>query len=263
MSLNDTKTLITPEHVSVTYSLAGVGTRFAAVFVDTCIELALVVAPAALLVVAFAVPFERLPVLERAMPSWLIAILIVAIFAIMWGYYIFWETIWNGQTPGKRMAGIRVIRDRGYPIDFRAAFVRNIVRYADFLPGFYGVGALTMFISKESKRLGDYAAGTVVVMDSRPAPKVAGGQAAPPAYRVLGEPSLLNLRAISREQFAVVERFLARRLELPPKARAEIARRIALGLLPVIGMVPPADDSCPYEQLLVELAAAYRNRAGT
>jgi uncharacterized RDD family membrane protein YckC len=305
MIFDDTKTVVTPEQVTVTYSLAGVGTRFAAVLLDTCIQAGAVAV--VLLIIAgmgAAVPLERLDPLRLAEP-WLAALVVIAVFALLWGYFIFWESVWNGQTPGKRAAGIRVMRDGGHPVDFRAVFVRNVVRYVDFLPALYGIGAFTMFLSKDSKRLGDYAAGTIVVADSRPlrsaarspsatavaaegqaaqgspAPVVKGstrqqagaapfdsaqgeqGWPTPPTYALLGDPALLNLRAMTREQFGVVDRFLARRIELSPKVRREMARKIALPLMPLIGLTPPADDSYPFDAFLAELAAAYRARAGS
>ena len=265
MAFDDTRTVTTPEQVAVTYTLAGIGTRFVATLLDTCIQ-GLVALIVGLIAAAFgtAMPFSPLGSLDTMAPSWLFALTIIVIFGVIWGYFIFWETIWNGQTPGKRATGIRVMRDGGYPVDFRAAFVRNIVRYVDFLPAFYGTGALTVFLSKDSKRLGDYAAGTIVVMDSRPAPFVQSTAAAPPPeYRLLGDPAMLNLRAMTREQFAVVDRFLSRRLDLAPNVRVEMAYKIAWPLMAVIGMEPPTDPSYPYEAFLVELAAAYRARGGS
>jgi len=265
MTFEDTKTVITPEQVSVTYTLAGVGTRFAAILLDTCIQGLVAVAVAlAASAMGQAIPFEGFASLQGMAPAWLLALTVIVLFGVIWGYFIFWESIWNGQTPGKRAAGIRVMRDGGYPLDFRAAFVRNITRYVDFLPALYGVGALTMFLSKDSKRLGDYAAGTIVVVDSRPAPAIKGSAPAPvpvpPEYPLLGDPALLNLRAMSREQFLVVERFLSRRGELPQKVRADMARKIALPLMSLSGLESPADNTYPYESFLVEVAAAYRGR---
>jgi len=283
MTFDDTKTVVTPEQVAVTYTLAGVGTRFAAILLDTCIQ-AVAVAIVLFVVagIGAAAPLERLGSLESIAAPWAMALIVIAIFALLWGYFIFWESIWNGQTPGKRAAGIRVMRDGGYPVDFRAVFVRNIVRYVDFLPALYGIGAFAMFLSKESKRLGDYAAGTIVVADSRPAPVVkttapqaapvapeqpdaaaphSGAAPAPPTYALLGDPALLNLRAMTREQFAVVDRFLVRRAELSQQVRQEMARRIALPLMPLVGMTPLADDGYPFDAFLAELAAAYRARA--
>src|SRR5574340_158861 len=124
------------------------------------------------------------------------------------------------------------MRDGGFPIDFRAAFLRNIVRGIDAQPGLtYGVGLLAMFASKDSKRLGDYAAGTIVVVDPRraaarpapPPPQPAAPEAAPealppppaPDYQVIGDPTLLNLRAVSGEHGCVVCRLLSRWAALP------------------------------------------------
>ncbi|HUT75389.1 MAG TPA: RDD family protein [Armatimonadota bacterium] len=268
MELNETKTIVTPEQVEIVYSLAGIGTRFGALVADTFLQLlvaGLAVGLLALLGIGIA-RWRLSPVDAMRVPAWLMAITIVAVFGVMWGYYILWETLWNGQTPGKRLAGIRVMRDGGYPVDFRAAFVRNIVRYVDFLPAFYGVGTLAIFLSKDSKRLGDYAAGTIVVMDGAPTPATAARAPAPvPAaapQQLLTDPTFLNLRAISRGQFSVLDRFLARRATLPADVRAALARKIALSLMPVIGMTPPADEGYAYESLLVELAQAYRNRRG-
>jgi len=264
-TFDDTRTVLTPEQVSVTYTLAGVGTRFAANLLDTCLQgLAAVAVVLAFAAMGRAMPSLHFSSLEDLAPAWLIALIVIVLFGVIWGYFIFWETIWNGQTPGKRATGIRVMRDGGYPVDFRAAFVRNIVRYVDFLPGLYGVGALTMFFSKDSKRLGDYAAGTIVVVDSRPAPRgvTQSRASAPPGQQLLGDPSLVNLRAMSREQFAIVDRFLSRRGELSAKVRAEMARKIAQPLMPLIGLAPPGDDNYPYESLLARVAAAYRSRVG-
>ena len=82
-----------------------------------------------------------------------------------WGYYVFFEMLWNGQSPGKRWVGLRVIRTDGTPITLSEALIRNLVRIVDFLPATYGVGIITMFIDKQSRRLGDLAAGTLVVQD--------------------------------------------------------------------------------------------------
>jgi uncharacterized RDD family membrane protein YckC len=261
MSLDETKTVITPEQVPITYTLAGIGTRFGAAALDSFFHL-VALALVALLILAMTLGldarFGAIAWAESIARPWVIAVGAIVFFAVFWGYFIFWETIWNGQTPGKRLCGLRVMRDGGFPIDFRAAFVRNIMRYVDFLPFCYGVGALAMFASKDSKRLGDYAAGTIVVVDrTRPAPEHPTRVEIAPS-RLLGDPSLLNLRAISPRQFAVVDRFLSRREELPAKARAEVARQIGAPLIMAMGMPAPGGDY-PYEGFLIELAAAYRS----
>ncbi len=264
MDWGDSKTIHTPEQVAVTYSLAGLGTRFAAILVDTCIQgIALLVVIAAFALLsgsALLVIADWASNIAGSLAPWLIALGIVLLFGLLWGYFIFFETLWNGETPGKRLCGIRVLRDGGFPIDFRAAVVRNIMRYVDFLPMSYGVGALSMFASKESKRLGDYAAGTIVVISPKRAPRPRPAAQGPePEYKLLGDPSLLNLRAISRQQFLVIDRFLTRRDQLPAQVRLDLARQIATSFLPLIGL-EPRTDPYPFEAFLVELAAAYRHR---
>jgi len=263
MMFDDTKTVVTPEQVTLTYALAGIGTRFGAIVIDTFVQgVAMGIVVYLLVLLLPNVDWERLSLLGEVAPTWLLATAILASFAILWGYFIFWETIWSGRTPGKRLTGIRVVRDGGYPIDFRAAFARNIARYVDFLPFLYGVGALTIFLSRDSKRLGDFIAGTIVVVDARPLPPGPKAEQPPASYRLLGDPSLLNLRALSREQFSVVERYLARSAELPVKVRLELARKIAQPLLPVIGMAAPPGPDYRYDLLLSEIATAYHGLAG-
>lgn len=164
MSLpEETLDIQTPENVAFGYQVAGIGSRFLASLVDTIIVglLQVVILFVLILVLnamdgnAFAEQFS----------AWLIAILglIGAIF--YWGYYIFFEMLWNGQSPGKRWVGLRVIRTDGTPITLSESLIRNLVRLIDFLPAAYGVGIVTMFIDKQSRRLGDLAAGTLVVQD--------------------------------------------------------------------------------------------------
>ena len=89
-------------------------------------------------------------------------------FAMMWGYYVIFEAIWDGQTPGKRWLDIRVVQDGGYSVSFAASAVRNLVRFLDLQPGLlYAVGLVSMTVSKSGKRLGDIAAGTIVVHEQR------------------------------------------------------------------------------------------------
>jgi uncharacterized RDD family membrane protein YckC len=280
MDLGDSKTVYTPEHVAVTYQLAGVGTRFAAMVIDTFAQwLLAMLAVLVLVLVGVGTELGTTWTGWRVWSEWwMVALLLLVLFTCYWGYFLFWEVIWNGQTPGKRVCGLRVMRDGGFPLDFRAAFLRNIVRGIDAQPGLmYGVGVLTMFLSKESKRLGDYAAGTIVVVDPRraaarpapPPPPSAATEAAPeapppppaPDYQVIGDPALLSLRAVTREQFSVVERFLARRAALPEKVRADLAQQIATPLATLIGFALP-EDGFPYERFLVEVAIAYRHRPG-
>jgi hypothetical protein len=97
--------------------------------------------------------------------SW--GVLLLALFVMEWGYGFAFEAFWNGQTPGKRVFRLRVIKEGGYTIGVHEALVRNFLRAADALPVFYGVGLVAMLSTARLQRLGDLAAGTMVVREPR------------------------------------------------------------------------------------------------
>ncbi len=171
-------TVDTPESVAFGYPVAGLGSRFIGALVDS---IAIVGGGAGLLcglsVVALSWTRGGLDVPSGTASSagdaaaWVEGLVLAAaallLFAIVWGYYIVFETLWDGQTPGKRVAGTRVVRLDGGSAGFREAAVRNLVRFADFLPLGYGIGVAVMFADRHTRRLGDLAAGTVVVREQR------------------------------------------------------------------------------------------------
>jgi uncharacterized RDD family membrane protein YckC len=161
----------TPESIAFSYELAGVGSRFLAVIVDLVIQVVL----SLLLFWGLVAGAGHLPRLahgagvhdERLAYNLGVALLIAIVFAIFFGYFILFEALWNGQTPGKKLLGIRVVRDGGYPLDFMASLIRNLIRVGEAAVGFYAISAVTAVFSPENKRVGDLAAGTIVVRDSR------------------------------------------------------------------------------------------------
>jgi uncharacterized RDD family membrane protein YckC len=168
----------------------------------------------------------------------LFAVAIAAQLVIELFYFVVFETIWRGRSPGKRLIGLGVVTDEGLPISFGASLVRNLLRSADILPSAYTTGLVAMLVTKHTQRLGDIAAGTVVVRFDRPAP------AAP-----LADDGGDDARhfPFSREQLArvgSVERRLLRqtlrRVEALPAAEAEeVAARSARALAARIGTDPP------------------------
>ena len=162
------------------------------------------------------------------------AVFVLSTFAIFWGYYIVFEMAWNGQTPGKRWIGLRVIKVNGYPISLVDSTIRNLVRVVDFLPAYYGLGVITMFANAQARRLGDFAAGTVVVkerkevtLESLRPPAVVSTPLAPTYPGGPGDEArrIPNLGRLDSAQLEVVRDYLARRYEL---ADAEgLARKIA------------------------------------
>src|SRR5262249_22782148 len=156
----------TPENVVFGYRVAGIGSRFLAAIIDSALIVVLeIVVNLALLLVVLNLFRESLNSNDNAAIAWLLGLFGLIAFAILWGYYIFFELLWNGQSPGKRRMGLRVLRMDGTPITLSESIIRNLVRLVDFLPAYYGVGVVVMFIDGQSRRLGDLAAGTVVVHD--------------------------------------------------------------------------------------------------
>jgi uncharacterized RDD family membrane protein YckC len=146
----------TPERVAFEYEIAGVGSRFMAQLIDVLL----------LLAVLFAFSITA-GVVGNVTADGNLALLIFVLvtFLVFIGYFPFCEGIWSGQTLGKRALRIRVLGDRGEPVTLTQVAIRNLVRLVDFLPFFYGVGLITIFIQGGGKRLGDFAAGTVVARE--------------------------------------------------------------------------------------------------
>ena len=161
----------TPDHVSLEFELAGPGSRFSAYAIDFLFNILLIV------VIALAVYASGAVVTLRSLDgrgegqfgwsaSWILALLVLIIFLINWGYYVFFEGLGKGSTPGKKRMGIRVIRQDGLPIGLREAALRNLVRAADMLPPpSYILGGLVMHFDPQGRRLGDMVAGTYVVVE--------------------------------------------------------------------------------------------------
>lgn len=147
----------TPEQVSFGYQVAGLGTRAIAQLLDLLIVLAIIIA-------LFIAAGAAAAILNSA----ILADLIITIgsFVTVFGYFWISEALWSGQTIGKKAFRLRAVGDRGEPLTFLQAGIRNVVRIVDFLPYGYGVGAVVLFINGKGKRLGDLAAGTIVVKDS-------------------------------------------------------------------------------------------------
>ncbi len=214
----------TGEAVEIRYELAGLGSRFLALVVDMLAQGAII---AALLIgFAFAAPgLSRLPLAGKNATAWLIAFAILMLFMIFFGWFIVFETWWSGRTPGKRALGLRVVRDGGFPLDAGAAIIRNLVRIVEFVLGFYTISAISTLVSKENKRLGDFAAGTLVVRDR--------ADAVPDLDAYLARSARADV-GLSAGDRLLVDRFLARRAALDRSARQQLAARIAERIRPTL-----------------------------
>ena len=141
--------------------VAGIGSRFIALLVDYLIWGAGI----AFLMWIFAFLLPGLTAFNRLSAQWATALYLFLIFLFNWGYFTLFEAFWNGRTPGKRIAGIRVIQRSGRAIGLFESMARNFVRFIDQIPFFYAVGAIAIFVTRDHQRLGDLAAGTLVVRD--------------------------------------------------------------------------------------------------
>lgn len=242
----------TPENVVFGYIVAGIGSRFLAALLDTFLIVTLqIVTNFTLLFIVSRIAGESvLDFGSNRGLSLLAAIFGLISFAFLWGYYIFFELLWNGQSPGKRLVGLRVIQQNGAPIDVAAAFIRNLVRIIDFLPLYYGVGVLTMFIDAKSRRLGDFAGGTLVVYDrgavtledlAREETDLDRSLSVNPLTRAQSVPSLGGRRLQSRH-ITLARNYLSRQHEL--HNRGPLAIYLAQRLLAEMDRnVPPLDET--------------------
>jgi hypothetical protein len=166
--------------------------------------------------------------------------------------------LWNGQTPGKKKEGLRVIKDSGRPITPVESVGRNLLRIVDQLPAFYGVGIASVLLSRQNKRLGDFVAGTIVVhekslLDAKPVWQPTQAEQAP-ATTTYGSERL------TPEEFALIEAFLNRRSSLPSDVRFSMADQIARQIRPKLSL--PPGELLYAEKLLEVVAHERRSSAG-
>jgi uncharacterized RDD family membrane protein YckC len=244
----------TPEAVSFSYAIAGIGSRFAASLLDIIIEIVL-------LIVIFLGTVTIAP-FSSAGGTVAGVLLITLIFMLVWGYYLLFEAFWHGQTPGKFALHVRVIKASGHPIGFTESAIRNLLRIVDWLPSFYALGVITMFIDQRSRRLGDLAAGTVVVkVPKRVRPSatlpqpLALARAVTPRGVIDPDEMLWNLRTLSTSDLTLVERFLDRVSALPVDARRRVGEQIATRIAARIGAREPSDPAV-FLRRVIELQRA-------
>jgi uncharacterized RDD family membrane protein YckC len=228
--LPDTDLVVaTPERVSFDYQVAGLGTRAIAQVLDLLIVSGLLLA----------VYFVALAV-SLAGSSIAVIVGLIGGFVVIFGYFWVSEALWSGQTIGKKAFRLRAVGDRGEPLTFAQAGIRNIVRIVDFLPYAYGVGLIVLFVNGRGKRLGDLAAGTIVVKDSdhvwlwqlpgarvQAGPPVAGP---PPARYPAASAGELTLRRLDPELRRFVASYARRRPELSMQVRVQLATQVQSSL---------------------------------
>lgn len=227
----------TPEHVTLDYEIAGIGSRALAALADTGLLM---------------LWLSALALATGLLLNWSSSIApifyVATSFLSIWGYFALFEGLRNGQTPGKRMLGLRVVLDTGHPVTLSAALLRNLIRAADFLPPPYFLGAVMVGLHPRAKRLGDLVAGTVVVRDR---PLESAAVIAPRAAPALtaGPPRL------AEAEFRLLAGFQARAPGMTPAAR----RRLAASLFARLGTRSPELGGTE-EQILEQLLEDETNR---
>ncbi|MFQ3580312.1 MAG: RDD family protein [Chloracidobacterium sp.] len=266
MRLDNQLIIETPERVELRFALANIGSRFFAALIDHLLQLVvlllLLVSVNTLRVFVEQLELIRAVGLSRSIELWLLALFVLVSFVIHFGYFAVFEAWWNGQTPGKRWLRLRVIRIDGRPIGFFEALVRNVLRSIDFLPSGYALGVMSIMLHREARRLGDLVAGTVVVKErlgTTPSLEhVLRSHAADIQLRPQATAyDVGNIRALTTDDVAAVERFLLRRSTLPEKLRPWIATRIADSLSRRLGVSPPPTP----ESFLEAVDQQYRAQA--
>lgn len=241
--------IVTPEAVALEFAPAGVGSRLLGLSLDLLIE------GAALFGVLFGVGLAT----GGGLPdSVAVAVVVVSLFLALLGYPILCETLWNGRTVGKAAVGLRVRTREGAPIRFRHAAVRGALGLVDFWLTAGAAATLSVLLTRDSQRLGDLAAGTIVIRERRPASVTAQAVTfTPPAG---WEPYALGLDvgAMTSEQYGIVRGFLLRAHQLSPEARSQLSVRLAGPLARVLRHEPPA--GVHPEAFLLCAAAAYQRR---
>jgi uncharacterized RDD family membrane protein YckC len=248
----DQLSIETPELIAIEMPLAGIGSRFIAVLIDMLIW------GAGLLVILMLVWIVQpaLQAFSRLSYQWVVALITLSLFLLNWGYFTLFEAFWNGRTPGKRIARIRVIQISGRPIGLFESMARNLIRYIDQIPSFYAVGMITMFATRQHQRLGDLAAGTVVVRDrdyEAPQWRETGARTftaqvfaprppVPEPHTLVSLPGFAVAK-LSTSFLEVLEAFFARRLDMALATRQALANRIAASIQAQSGLEPPPGTS--------------------
>jgi uncharacterized RDD family membrane protein YckC len=243
----DHHTIDTPEQMQLRLEVAGIGTRFIAIAVDSMIQI--LVALVALVVLFF---LGISGALVGASRNWLLAAYGFGAFLLFYGYYAIFEILWNGQTPGKRYAGIRVIKETGRPLSSGEHVGRNLMRIIDQMPVFYAVGISVALFNSQHKRLGDLLVGAILVREKDLA------ELKPLSYgsREVSTDALLSAAELTADDLELMETFLARRDSLEGPVRRATAAKIVARVRPKL---PPDANVVGTDEAVLE-ALAYQIR---
>jgi uncharacterized RDD family membrane protein YckC len=239
--------IVTPEAVVLEFETGGVGSRLIGAVIDLAIR-----------VVLFVVLAVGSAVIGMVVPQVGVAGVFVALFVVVFGYPIAFETLWRGRTPGKAVMGLRVVTVEGSPIGFRHAAIRALLGLVDFILTSGGAAVLSVLVTPRNQRLGDLVAGTLVIRERTGAAQpTAATFWVPPGYESYA--ASLDVSGLTAPDYSAVRSFLLRAGSLDPRLRHDLAVQIATPLLGRLRHTPP-----PWvgpEAMLACVAAAYQHRA--
>lgn len=214
--LDTTAVIETPEHVAFEYRLAGPTRRLLAWLLDTAIRMV------ALLVLGL---FFAMGSAASVLEGMSVGAMLVIAFALEWGYFVFFETVWSGRTPGKRAVGIRVVSASGTAVGFGDSLLRNLLRAADYLPSAYAIGLVVAAADDRFRRLGDRVADTIVVIEERLRVTHPVQLSRPPTPEELD--ALPAVPSLDGTDLEAIELLLRRAPALSPARAAELAEIVA------------------------------------
>ena len=240
MEYEDRITISAPEGIELEYTLAGLGSRFVAAFLDAVIRV---------VVLGAVIGLEAALGLSQAVLG---ITLIVGLFLALFGYDIAFDVWGGGRTPGKRWNGLRVLMANGQPVSFGPSAVRNLLRVIDIWATALIAGTVSITATRRNQRLGDLAAGTIVVRERRDyVPIVAPGE---PTSAIHAVDHGIDVTAVTPPELAAIRDFLGRRERLASDARARVSKKLADSVSARVGGVAPG--SMAPEQLLESIVAA-------
>lgn len=203
-----------PLHLNV----AGIGSRFLALAIDTLIQIGIGLGG---VLVLFFIGLADIASIVPGFVNWYLAFLGLLSFLLLYGYYAIYEVLWNGQTPGKRIIGIRVIKNTGRPLTAGETIGRNLMRIIDQLPAFYGIGCVSALCTKQHQRLGDLLVGAILVREN----KLQDMQPVWHAPQTASD-SVIVTTGLTTADLALIDAFLSRRASLDDRVRRTTATQI-------------------------------------
>jgi len=257
MAIEELDIIETPENVDLQRRLAGIGSRFLAGLLDAVLIVGMLMVPT---IIFFAVDLHTAFFGDGAAQearAWLIAILIMVGFLIYWGYFLFFELWMNGQTPGKKYMRIRVVQQEGRAVSFDSIAVRNLLRAVDGI-GAYAVAGIVMFATKKMQRLGDLAAGTVVISEEIPDYSAKQDKKQKVFDIMPATAAALQETHLTPQEYHLLHSYWLRREQLTLEARYHLLPKLLRPILERMGTLPADNSMAALEKCLDELMSQGR-----